>query len=80
MEKLYLSQIFLKMAGERMHTPHSSPLDPPLPISYKSHQNSLAYFRHLAPLVFFFTKRQSQKGGGHGTMHLTAKYAPGPGT
>ena len=51
---------------------HSSdPLDPPLAISCRNHQKSLAYFSHLAPLVlFFFTKRQSQKkgGGGHGTM------------
>ena len=41
-----------------MHTPHPTPLDPPLAISYKNHQKSLAYFSHLAPLIF--TKRQSQ--------------------
>ena len=48
-----------------MHTPHPTPLDPPLAISYvRNHQKSLAYFSHLAPLVFFFfAKRQSQKGG-----------------
>ena len=29
----------------------------------KNHQNSLAYFSHLAPLILFFsTKRQIQKG------------------
>ena len=39
-------------------------LDPPQAISYRSHQKSLAYFSHSAPLVLFcFTKRQSQKGG-----------------
>ena len=48
-----------------MHTPHSTLLDPPQTISYRNHQKSLAYFRHLTPLiVFFFTKKQSQKGGG----------------
>ena len=37
----------------------------PLAISYRSHQKSLAYFSHLVPLIlFFFTKRQSQKEGG----------------
>ena len=69
MEKLYASQTFLKMAGGRMHIPHSIPLDLPLAISYRNHQKSLTYFSHLAPLVlFFFTKRQRQKGGG-GAWH-----------
>ena len=37
----------------------------PLAISYRNHQKSLAYFCHLASLVFVFcTKRQSQKRGG----------------
>ena len=63
MEELCTSKTFLKMA-ERMHTPHFTPLDPPLTISCRSHQKSLAYFSHLAPLVLlFFTKRQSQKSG-----------------
>ena len=62
MEELYTSKTFLKMAGERMHTPHSTPLGPQLAISYRNHQKSLAYFSHVAPLVlFFFTKRQIQK-------------------
>ena len=51
-----------KMAGGRMHTPQvpqPTPLDPPLATSYKHHQNSLAYFSHLAPIILlFFTKRQ----------------------
>ena len=66
MEKLYTSKTFLKMAGGRTHTPHPTPLA----ISYRNHHKSLAYFSHLAPLIlFFFTKRQSQKEGvGHGTM------------
>ena len=61
-----------------MHTPHPTPLDPPLAISYRNHQNSLVYFSHLAPLILFlFTKKQSQKGGGgHGTMPPSLKYAP----
>ena len=64
MEKLYTSKTCLKMAGGRMHTPHPTPLDPPLAISYGNHQKGMAYFSHLAPLVLlFFTKKQSQKGG-----------------
>ena len=37
---------------------------PPLVICCRNHQKSLVYFSHLAPLfLFFFTKKQSQKGG-----------------
>ena len=62
MEKLYTSKTFSKMAGGRRLTPYPSPLNPPLAISYRNHQKSLAYFNHLAPLIlFFFAKRQSQK-------------------
>ena len=44
-----------------MHTPRPTPLA----ISYRSHQKSLAHFSYLVPLIlFFFTKRQSQKGEG----------------
>ena len=69
MKKLYISKSFSKMASGWMHTPHPTPLDAPLAISYKIHQKSLAYFSYLAPLVlFFFTNRQSQKGGG-GAWH-----------
>ena len=66
MEKLYTSKTFLKMAGGGRIPPHPTPLA----ISYRNHQKSLAYFSHLAPLIlFFFTKRQSQKEGvGHGTI------------
>ena len=54
----------------------SYPLDPPLVISYRNHQKNLAYFSHLAPLVlFFFTKRQSQRGGG-AWHNAPPKYAP----
>ena len=57
------------MAGGRMHIPHPTSLDSSLAISYKNHQKSLAYFSHLASsVVFLLTKRQSQKGTGHGTM------------
>ena len=53
----------------KMHTPHPTPLDPPLAISYRNHQKSMAYFSYLAQLILFlFTKRQSQKGEGHGPM------------
>ena len=53
------------MAGGRMYTPRPTPLDPPLAIRYRNHEKSLAYFSHLASLIlFFFTKRQIQKGGG----------------
>ena len=46
----------------------SYPLDPPLAIGYEKYQKSLEYFRHLVPIVlFFFTKRQRQKGR-HGNM------------
>ena len=69
----YASKTFLNMVGGRMHTPHPTLLA----ISYRNHLKSLAYFSHLAPLIlFFFTKRQSQKGRGeHGTMPLHPKYA-----
>ena len=68
MENLYISKTFLSMVGRRMHTPHPIPLDLPLAIIYRNHQKSVVHFSHLAPLVlFFFTKRQSQKRG-HCTM------------
>ena len=73
MEKLYTSKTFSKMAGGRRHTPHFTPLDPPLAISYKNHQISLAYFSHLAPLIFCYLllKDRVKRGGpegGVGTM------------
>ena len=69
MEKLYALKTFLKMAGGNMHTPHPISLDPPLAISYRNHHRSSAYSSHLAPIVlFFFNKKQSQKGWGQGTM------------
>ena len=51
MEKLYTSKTFLKIAGERMHTPYPNPLHPTLAISDKKRQKSLACFNHLAPLI-----------------------------
>ena len=72
--KIVCTKTFLKMAGGRMHIPHPTPLDPPLAISCRNHQKSLAYFNHLASLIlFFFTKMQSQNGGGrawHNAPHL----------
>ena len=77
MKKLYTTKTFLKMAGGRMHIPHPTPLGPPLAISYRNHQKSLAYLNHLAPSVLFlFTKRQSQKGRPWPNGPLP-KYAPG---
>ena len=75
MEKLYTSKAFLKMAGGRMHTFHPTHLDPPLVISYRNHQKSLAYFSPLASLVlFFFIKKAESKGG---TMaQCPPKYVP----
>ena len=65
------------MASGGMHIPYPTPLDSPLAISYRNHQKNLAYFSHLAPLeLFFFTKRQSQKGGGAWHNGLAPKYAP----
>ena len=65
MEKLYASKAFLKikMAGGWMYAPHPTPLDPPLAISYRNHQKSLAYFIHLAPVVLFFLLKGRVKRG-----------------
>ena len=52
----------------RMRTSHPTPLDPPLAISYKNHQNSLAYLSHLAPLVLFFFTKKAESKGGHGPL------------
>ena len=40
MEKLYTSKAFLKMPGG--NTPYPTLPDPPLAISYRNHQKSLA--------------------------------------
>ena len=71
------SKAVLKMAGGRMHTPQvpKHPLDPPLAISYKNHENSLAYFSHLAPLILlFFAKRQIESKGGEVWPNAPPKY------
>ena len=53
------------------------PLDPPLAISYKNHQNSLAYFNHLAPLILFcFTKRQIESKGEKTWPNAPLTYVP----
>ena len=65
------------MAGGRMHILYPTPLNSYLAMCYRNHQKNLAYFSHLAPLVlFFFTKRQCQKGGGAWYNGLAPKYAP----
>ena len=63
-----------------MNTHHPTPLDPSLAISYRNHQKSMAYFSYLAQLILFlFTKRQSQKGGG-GMAQCPPKYATSTGS
>ena len=75
MEKLYTSKTFLKMAGGRMHTPHPTPLDPPLAVSCRNHQNSLVYFSPLAPLIlFFFNKKAESKRGAWNNAQMSYKY------
>ena len=67
MEKLHTFKTTLKMAG-RGCIPLILPPSPPLAISYRNHQKSMAYFSYLAQLILsLFTKRQGQKGG-HGPM------------
>ena len=62
MVKLYASKTFPKMAGGRMHTPHATPLDPPLAITTKASKES-GIFKSLGTINYiFFTKRQGQKG------------------
>ena len=72
MKKLYTSKTFSKRLVGRGIPLILRPLGPPLAISYKNHQKSLAYFSHMAPFILlFFTKRQSQEertGGGGGRM------------
>ena len=59
---VYIKNIFENGWWEDAY-PSFYPLDPSLAISNRHHQKNLAYFSHLAPLIlFFFTKRQSQKG------------------
>ena len=48
--------------------PYSTPLYPPLAISYRNHEKSLAHFSYLAPLVLFcLLEAESNGGGGHGS-------------
>ena len=60
---LYIKSTFENGWWENAY-PSSYPLDPPLAISYRNHQKSLVYFSNLTPLIlFYFTKKQSYKGG-----------------
>ena len=56
------------MAGGRMHSPHPTPLDPPLAISYKNDQKSVAYFSYLSS--FSLKGRVKKREWGYGTMLL----------
>ena len=69
MEKLYTSKTFLKMAGGRRHYSHPTSLDPPLAISYKHHQNSLAYFSCLTLVCSFLLKDRMKRNGQGGRWH-----------
>ena len=61
---VYIKNIF-ENSWWKMHTPHPTPLDTPLAISYRNHQKSLAYFSHLAPFIlFFYQKTESKREGG----------------
>ena len=61
------SKTCLRMGGGGMHTPHPTPLDSLLAISYRNHQKSMTYFSHLAPLILFFLlKDRVKRGGGVG--------------
>ena len=73
MEKLYTSKTLLKMASGRMYAPGPH-LTPPGHEVQKSSKES-GIFQILHTISFFFTKRQSQKVGGRGTMP-PLKYAP----
>ena len=71
MEKLYTSKTILKMSGGRMHR-LSLVLLPYLSASGHKVQKpskESGIFQSLGTINFVpFTKRQSQKGGGHGPM------------
>ena len=58
--------------------PSSLPPGSARPWSYATETiKSLVYFSHLAPLVlFFFTKKQSEKGGRGTEQCSPPKYAP----
>ena len=60
---VYMKHIF-ENGLWRIRTPHPTSLEPPLVISYRNHQKSLAYFSHLAPLVLFFLLKGGVKKGG----------------
>ena len=62
--------VYIKNIFENGWWEDAYPSSYPLAISYRNHQKSLTYFSHLAPLIlFFFTKRQSQKVGGGGAWY-----------
>ena len=54
MKKLYASKTLLKIAGWRMHTPHSTPLDLPLAYGHKLQKPSKepSVFQSLGTINF----------------------------
>ena len=66
---VYIKNIFENSWWEDTY-PSSYPPESTQAISYRNHEKSLAYFSYLAPLIlFFFTKRQSQRGACHNYPH-----------
>ena len=66
---IYGKIVYIKNIFENGWWEDAYPTSYPLAMTYRNHQKSLVYFSPLAPLILFlFTKGQSQKGGGHGTM------------
>ena len=64
MKKFYTSQIFLKMAGGRMHTPHPTSGHK---LQKPSKESGIGNFSHLAPyflVIFQFSVN------GHGTFGI----------
>ena len=69
MEKIvYIKNIFENVWGKDAY-PSSEPPGSVPSHKLRNYQKSQANFSHLALLILFvFTERQSQGGGGHGTM------------
>ena len=71
MEKwyMYIKNIFENGWWEDAYPSSYPPVSAPGHKLQRPSKESGMYFSHLAPLIlFFFTKRQSQKEGGHGSM------------
>ena len=74
MEKLYTSKTLLKMAGGRMHTPHSTPLDPPLANGHKLQKPSKkpGVFQSLDTINFFIFLLKGRVKRGEGMAQCSS--------